>query len=309
MGSRVNGATAGRGRAWRGLLLVVTAVTAAAALLAGCTAAGEAARAPRASAAPTAPPSAAAVSAPAPSPVSSATAVQPDVFRTGLDTGYEGESGLWLSWSLADRSDGPRTGSANSTKERTNAESSMKAWIAAERLRVDSDARRATSAHNRALIDRAIRTSDDAAAEELYRGLGADTVLRQLNQVCGVAVTTSKRGYWSYAQITAENATNVLDCVLDKAPTYRDGKLLIDALHGVNPDGRFGIPQALPPGTDVAVKNGWTAHSATGQWNLNCVASWDHYTLAVLTRYPIGRGQDYGAGVCRDVTTKVLAAL
>jgi hypothetical protein len=309
MGSRVNVATAGRGRAWRGQLLVVTAVTAAAALLAGCTVTGVAARAPRASATPTVPPSAAAVSAPAPSPVSSATAVQPDVFRTGLDTGREGESGLWLSWSLVDRSDGRPTGSANSMKERTNAESSMKAWIAADRLRVDSDARRATSAHNRALIDRAIRASDDAAAEELYRGLGADTVLRQLNQVCGVAVTTSKRGYWSYAQITAENATKVLDCVLDKAPTYRDGKLLIDALHGVNPDGRFGIPQALPPGTDVAVKNGWTAHSATGQWNLNCVASWDHYTLAVLTRYPIGRGQDYGAGVCRDVTTKVLAAL
>ena len=184
----------------------------------------------------------------------------------------------------------------------------MKAWISADRLRVDSEAGRATSARDRALIDRAIRASDDAAAEELYRGLGADAVLRQLDQVCGVAVSPSRRGYWSYAQITAQNATDVLDCVLTKAPTYREGKLLVDALHGVNPDGRFGIPEALPPGTDVAVKNGWTAHSATGQWNLNCVASWDHYTLAVLTRYPIGRGQDYGAGVCRDVTTKVLAA-
>ena len=215
---------------------------------------------------------------------------------------------LWLSWSLLDRADGRRAGSDNNAKDRTNAESSMKAWIAADRLRADSEAGRDTSAHDRALIDRAIRASDDAAAEELYRRLGADAVLRRLKQVCGVAVTPSRRGYWSYAQITAKDATDVLDCVLDKAPGYRNGKLLIDALHGVNPDGRFGIPEALPPGTEVAVKNGWTAHSAVGQWNLNCVGAWDHYTLAVLTRYPIGRGQDYGAGVCRDVTAALLAA-
>jgi hypothetical protein len=37
------------------------------------------------------------------------------------------------------------------------------------------------------------------------------------------------------------------------------------------------------------------------------VAAWDRYTLAVLTRYPIARGQDYGAGVCRDVTAALLA--
>jgi (2Fe-2S) ferredoxin len=142
----------------------------------------------------------------------------------------------------------------------------------------------------------------------LYRALGADAVIRDLKSVCQVTVATSRRGYWSYTQITAEDATRILDCVLRKAPTYTDGRVLIDALHGVDPEDRFGIPEALPSGTTVAVKNGWTAHSATGLWDLNCVASWDHYTLAVLTRYPIARGQDYGAGVCKDVTSTILGA-
>ena len=232
---------------------------------------------------------------------------RPDVFTTGLDVGHDHEAGLWLSWSVVDRDDGRRIGSKNSGTDRTNAESSIKAWIAADRLRVDAAAGRRVSQANRELIERAVRASDDEAAEDLYRPLGADAVLRDLKTVCGVGIATSRRGYWSYAQITAQDATRILDCVLTKAPTYTDGGLLVDALHDVDTDDRFGIPEALPPGTAVAVKNGWTAHSATGLWNLNCVASWNQYTLAVLTRYPMGRGEGYGAAVCKDVTAKFLA--
>ena len=264
---------------------------------------------PSARASPVPPPvPAAAPAAAAPAPVAAQRDVLTrDVFAGVVDPGLGDEPDLWLAWSLEDRAGGRRTGSANAATERTNAESSMKAWIAADRLRVDSAAGRATSPEDRRLIDRAIRASDDDAAERLYRRLGADAVLRDLGQVCGVRVATDRRGYWSYAQISAEDATRILGCVLDAAPTWRDGQVLIDALYGVQPDNRFGIPEALPPGTRVAVKNGWTAHSAEGEWNLNCVAAWDRYTLAVLTRYPIARGQDYGAGVCRDVTAALLA--
>jgi hypothetical protein len=243
-----------------------------------------------------------------PAPAAPAAPPRPDVFATGVDVGHDKEAGLWLSWSFVDLNDGRRIGSKNSGTERTNAESSIKAWISADRLRVDSAAGRRLSAANKALIERAVRASDNQAAEALYRALGADAVIRDLKSVCQVTVATSRRGYWSYTQITAEDATRILDCVLRKAPTYTDGRVLIDALHGVDPEDRFGIPEALPSGTTVAVKNGWTAHSATGLWDLNCVASWDHYTLAVLTRYPIGRGQGYGAGVCKDVTSRILEA-
>jgi hypothetical protein len=231
------------------------------------------------------------------------------VFDTGLTTSHDHDEGLWLSWSLLDTADGRRVGSPDSATERTNAESSIKAWIATDFLRVAGEQGRDVQASDRAAIDAAIRRSDDQAAERLYRSLGADQVLRDLKAVCGVDVSTSRRGYWSYAQITAADAATILDCVLDRAPTYPGGDEIVTDLRSVEPEDAFGIPQALPAGTAVAVKNGWTAHSATGQWNVNCVAAWDHYTLAVLTRYPIGRQLDYGAGVCRDVTAALLARL
>jgi len=233
----------------------------------------------------------------------------PSVFDTGVTTSHDQDEGLWLSWSLLDTADGRRVGSANSATERTNAESSIKAWITTDFVRVAGERRRDVRARDRAAIDAAIRRSDDQAAERLYRSLGADRVLRDLKSVCGVDVSTSRRGYWSYAQITATDATAILDCVLDGAPTYSGGDEIVTDLRSVEPDGAFGVAEALPASTTVAMKNGWTAHSATGQWNVNCVAAWDHYSLAVLTRYPIGRQRDYGAAVCRDVTATLLARL
>ena len=158
-------------------------------------------------------------------------------------------------------------------------------------------------------MDRAIRVSDDQAAETMYRSIGRDEIFTDLQRTCGVRVATSRPFYWSYGQITADDATRILDCVLDRAPSYPHGDRLLDDLHNVDADGDFGIPQALGPDVPAAVKNGWTAHGDTGEWNVNCVAAWGHYTLAVLTRYPIGRGLDDGADVCRDVTVSVLRAL
>jgi hypothetical protein len=234
---------------------------------------------------------------------------KPDVFDTGLDPGHGNDPGLWMSWSLVDRARDRRIGAGTSTTDRTDAESSIKAWISADYLRDAQEDGRSLSASQLALMDRAIRASDDQAAETMYRSLGRDQIFTDLARTCGVRVATSRPFYWSFGQITADDATRILGCVLDKAPRYRNGDRLLDDLHHVDADGAFGIPQALGPGVPVAVKNGWTAHGDTGKWNVNCVAAWDHYTLAVLTRYPIGRGLDHGAGVCRDVTAAVLRAL
>jgi hypothetical protein len=214
-----------------------------------------------------------------------------------------------MSWSLVDTAQGRRVGSANSGTQRTNAESSIKAWIAADFLRVARDQGRTVSAADWAAIDAAIRRSDNQAAERLYRALGGDVVLGHLKPVCGVAVSTSRPAYWSYAQITAVDATRILLCVLRNAPNYPGGARLVTDLRSVEADGAFGIRPALPAATPVAVKNGWTSHPATGQWNVNCVAAWDRYALAVLLRYPVAKGRGYGATVCRDVTATLVAKL
>lgn len=285
-------------RSRRGCLSIAVAI-ALCVLLAGCATRGYA--------------SAGTVPAP-PEPPPSADQVTPgppasDIFASGIQTGYESDAQLWLAWSLVDRSDGRRVGSANSSTERTNAESSIKAWIAADFLRVAGNSGRDISDYELGLIDQAIRASDDAAAEQLYRTLGADSTLRDLNSQCGIVIETSRSGYWSYAQITAEDATRILDCVLTKAPGYPHGDKLLAALYNVEPEGAFGVRSVLPANTPVATKNGWTLHSSAGVWNVNCVASWDHYTLAVLTRYPAEQTLEYGVTVCREVTQAILGAL
>ena len=241
-----------------------------------------------------------------PSPVELAT----DVFTSGMATPRDGDDGLWLSWSLVDTARDRRVGSANSDTDRTNSESSIKAWIAADYLRVAQVEGRAVTSSERADIAAMVRSSDNAAAQRLYQALGGDAILRHLRSVCGVTAATSTPGYWSLTQITAVDATRIFACVLRSAPAYPGGDDLLTDLRSVDPDDAFGITAALPPTTTVSMKNGWMPHSSTtGEWNVNCVAAGDDYVLAVLTRYPVDRSLAYGADVCRDVTAALVARL
>ena len=240
-----------------------------------------------------------------PSPVAATT----DVFTSDVATPRDGDDGLWLSWSLVDTASGRRVGSANSDTDRTNSESSIKAWIAADYLRVAQAEGRDITSSERDDIAAAVRRSDNAAAQRLYQTLGDDAMLRHLRSVCGVTVETSTPGYWSLTQITAVDATRIFACVLRTAKALPGGNDLLTDLRSVEPEDAFGITAALPPTTTVSMKNGWMPHATTGQWNVNCVAAWDDYVLAVLTRYPVGRSLTYGADVCRDVTATLVDRL
>lgn len=214
---------------------------------------------------------------------------------------------VWTAWAFHDRRTDSWSGSANSATERTDAESTIKAWIGVDVLRLRAAQGAPVTAGELALIAAAVRHSDDAAAETLYRSAGRDGVLRDLHPVCGLTVATGRPYYWSFTQVSAVEAARIMECVLAEAPRLPGGAELVTDLHSVDGDGSFGIPEALPANAPVAVKNGWTRHSTPGIWNVNCVASWDAGTLAVLTRYPQDRGREFGAAICRDVTARVLA--
>jgi hypothetical protein len=235
--------------------------------------------------------------------------VADDVFTSGVTTPRDADAGLWLSWSLVDTAHDRRVGSANSDTERTNSESSIKAWIAADYLRAAHAEGRPVTSAEQSDISAAVRRSDNAAAQRLYRALGGDAILRDLRTVCSVTVATTVPGYWSLTQISAVDATRIFACVLRTAPGLPGGQDLLTDLRSVEPDDAFGIKAALPPTTAVSLKNGWMPHSTTGKWNVNCVAAWDDYVLAVLTRYPVDRPLAYGADVCRDVAAAVVGRL
>lgn len=234
----------------------------------------------------------------------SAVADPLDLAPGSLLVDREGEDGLTLSWALLDTDDGRWTGSADAATGRSEVESTIKAWLAADALRAAAQAGRPVPDTLRADISAAVRASDDDAAERLYRALGGDASTARLGSECGVEVSTSRPGWWSYTRVTALDAARILACVRDRAPEWPGGDALLADLDAVTPDGRSGVRPALPG--VVAEKNGWTLHGADG-WNVHCVLAWEDRALAVLTTYPAERGVEYGWTVCRDVAGDVLS--
>ncbi|MEJ8278006.1 hypothetical protein [Pseudonocardia spirodelae] len=235
----------------------------------------------------------------------SAVADPLDLAPGALAVDRAGEEGLELSWALLHTGDGRWTGSGDAASARTEAESTIKAWLAADTLRAAARTGRPLPRAVRADISAAVRASDDAAAERLYRALGRDASIARLGPECGVAVRTSRPGWWSYTQLTPLDSARILACVRERAPGWPGGRELLADLAAVAPDGRSGIHAVLP--APVAEKNGWTLHGGDG-WNVNCVLAWADRSLAVHTTYPADRGVDYGWQVCRDVAADVLAA-
>jgi hypothetical protein len=211
--------------------------------------------------------------------------------------------GEWASWALVDRRTGQlRSGGDGGT---TSTESMVKAWIGADFL-AGLGARQPTAAEFD-LLRRMIRDSDDNAAERLYRFRGGDAVIRRLISICGLTGTRIRSGWWSLTQISAGDAARMGDCVADgRAAGPRWTGWLLGEMRQVRGEGRFGVVEAHPVdgGQPVAVKNGWTAWG--GSWHVNCLAVADGWSLAVLTRYPAGRGLGHGAEICRTVTRQLL---
>ncbi|MEU6698366.1 hypothetical protein [Pseudonocardia sp. NPDC046786] len=217
----------------------------------------------------------------------------------------EDEEGLQLSWALLDTATGRWTGSADADSTRTEAESTIKAWLAADTLRAAAEAGRPVTEAERADISAAVRASSNSAAERLYRRGGREATTDRLAAECGVSVTTSRPGWWSFTQLSALEAAAILGCVRDRAEEWPGGTELLTDLASITPDGRSGIHGMLPGA--VAEKNGWTRHGA-GYWNVNCVLAWENRALAVLTTYPAERDVEFGWAACRDVASDVLAA-
>jgi beta-lactamase family protein len=228
----------------------------------------------------------------------------------------EAREATWYSWQWVNLTTGERFGSKNAATETNNSESMIKAWIGADYLsRLDGP----LSDEDKALITKMIRLSDDHAAQTLWLRGGRDAVVQRAIDECGLTGTSVYPGWWSKTQITAADSATLMTCILDRARTEPLVAWMVDDLmRDVDPTNAFGIAEVLADvdaDAQPAVKNGWTAHDATNQWNLNCLAAWsasgsgDDIVLAVLTRYPAANGQAYGEELCRTVTRQLTGQL
>jgi hypothetical protein len=210
----------------------------------------------------------------------------------------------FTSWALLDRKTGTISGSANSTDATTSTESMIKTWIASDYLRLLADAHAPPDRLDQ--LTRMIRDSDNTAAEDFYQADGADAVVQRMIRTCGLTETSISEGWWSRTELSARDAVRLGACVADgRAAGPKWTNWILGEMRRVRGEGRFGIIEALPAdaAARTSIKNGWTV--VGDEWHVNCLAIVDRYVLAVLTRYPESLGLDYGAGICRDVTTQL----
>jgi hypothetical protein len=246
----------------------------------------------------------------APDPAGSASAVQtiiatvdgpPPLLRAGpVSVTVQG----WYAWALLDRTTGEISGSANMTSTNTTA-SMIKAWIAADYLRLDPNPSQARLDQ----ISDMIRNSDNDAAEDLFLSLGKQASIDRLIDRCGLHETSSYQGFWSNTNVSARDAVLMGQCIADgRAAGAKWTDWLLNEMRHTVDLGRAGITQALPDAVadTVAVKNGWVTRDSVKEWHVNCLAIGDTWILAVENRYPESLGVSYGFETCRSVAEQLM---
>ncbi|WP_422737837.1 hypothetical protein ACN263_00285 [Micromonospora sp. WMMD729] len=267
------------------------------------------------------------VAAPAPAPP------PPPTLAAGrVSVAFKGE---YFSWALLDRKTGKVSGSSNMSAT-SSTESMIKAWIVSDYLRQLGDKEPTSGLKQMASL--AIIDSNDNAANKVYAAAGGsykpsksstpDPVIQRAIRICGL--TDTKRGntepytgYWSFTRMSPRDAVRLGDCIADgKAAGPKWTKWVLDQMAKVrgttakkdqrasSGGGRWGIIDGLPKSITaqgpVSMKNGWTPIASDGNWHVNCLAVNGKWSLAVMLRYPIRQGLDYGAQVCASVATQLV---
>jgi hypothetical protein len=213
----------------------------------------------------------------------------------------------WWSWALLDQRTNKITGSTNMAS--TNRTASMiKSWIAADYLRRSAQRDQTPSDARLAEVSTMIRDSDNAAATDLYAVVGKQASTKRLISICGL--TDSKPGptSWSDTRVSARDTTRLADCIDDgRAAGPKWTSWLLNEMRSVRGAGDFGIRKAFPAAVaqTIAIKNGWVTRTDNGDWEVNCLAIGDGWTMGVLTRYDASLGYTYGANACKNVAAQL----
>ncbi|SNT61819.1 Beta-lactamase enzyme family protein [Asanoa hainanensis] len=215
----------------------------------------------------------------------------------------------FLSWALLDRRSGRITGSSNMA-EPSDTMSMVKAWLAADYLRISEDKGEQPSDFRLHQLTIMIRDSDNDAAIAMYDLVGGqDSIFRMINK-CGLTDSAPHAYNWSNTVVSARDTVRLADCIADgRAAGPRWTQWLLSEMRAVRGTGDFGVRRALPEpaAATVAIKNGWLLRDDDGLWHMACLAVTDHWAIGVLLRYSSALGFEYGAARCAAVGAELLA--
>ena len=248
------------------------------------------------------------VAQPAPPGPALVAPVNPDTIKPPGNPSFFG-------WAFLDRKTNKTVGSGNSGSGTNTTESMIKAWIAADYLRMQAQAGKPPNAGTLGELTLMIIDSNDGLAEKYYDIDGRDAVVQRLIKMCGLTNTKIVPYYWSRTQMTPLDAVRYGNCVgtgVAAGPQWTDWLLntMRNVRGGVNDQistakqgGRWGIIDGLPPAlaSQTSIKNGFT--SWVDGWHVNCLAIERDWVLNVMVR--IGSLQS-GANACKSVAQQLL---
>jgi hypothetical protein len=214
----------------------------------------------------------------------------------------------YWAWALLDLNSGKLTGSANFA-ETSDTASLIKAWIAADYLRRQTEQQATPSAVALGQLSIMIRDSDNNAASMFYRLIGNDASITRMITICGLTDTRAGSGNWSLTMMSARDIARLGGCIASgKAAGPQWSDWLIRQMRQVRGDGRFGIIDKLPAAEAAltSVKNGWLIRDTDQQWHINCLAFGPGWALGVYSRYAPAFGKQYGEWICESVGQQLM---
>ena len=162
-----------------------------------------------------------------------------------------------------------------------------------------------------------ITQSDNAAATTLWNYVGQDNVLNYLRSLGMTSLTRDPEvpSAWGYTWANSDDFLKLVSKV-------RYGKLwsadkhayALSLMKSVIPSQAF-LRAGLPAGTDEAEKCGWTNSDTAadnGAWRVHSIgavtAGGSSYTIAIMSRYPVGLGLGYGTATIAGVVSRIHAS-
>jgi beta-lactamase class A len=203
-----------------------------------------------------------------------------------------------LAVAVLDQDSGNQEIASYGQDETFDTASIVKVGILATLLLTAQDEHRELTAAERRNAEAMIRTSDNEAANVLWRAIGRAQGLGAANERLGLSSTRGGPGTrWGLTQTTARDQVKLLRAIFSRGPVAagrspqglsQTSRAYIRGLMGKVAQGQdWGVSAAGPQGTRWALKNGWVQRSATGLWVINSIGQVTvhgrRYLVAVLS--------------------------
>lgn len=204
-----------------------------------------------------------------------------------LIAAYAEPRGNWIGLEVVDNTTGLQCGI--DADHKTEVASVDKALIVASLLYKYQREHTPMSDGDRTLAEAAITASDNNAATELWRHLGATGGASAFLQAAGIdGISLAPDGYWGRTKASASGEVELVQAITDPngVLSKESQSYLLDLMQRVHGDQNWGISKGAADSAVISLKNGWGPFPVGG-WHVNSIgniATANHnYSVAIMS--------------------------